>query len=406
MAAKSARKGTGRKAKRGTLRNPARGVVDLRYATPPRPNARKPFYATWYDAVNKRKGGSQPFATLPEAVQWIDAMEKDNMAAYYRGEPTGARSGRSFGEVAEAWTNAVTGSRSTINTYKSNARQLIAHFGYDTPIGSIDAHDVKVMLNKVLAVSPRSGGTAKARLNAMNQIMDSALDRKLRSDNPCRGIARPRQHEREPHIVTAEEMNAILKHLPGHLHLPTLLSYHGGLRIGEVCGLRTRDLDLVNGMVKIVRIRNQDGTEQEHAKGGKVGDWADLPDAALPILRRCLEAHPPMADGNLFSFKGRNRAIRPLSQIHLRTEFKRAVAAAGLPVKEVRFHDLRHTCATNYARLNAPAYVIQAQLRHSSLNTSQRYISKVQNEQRRSWSNIVGNAQNAPAPEDPPASAA
>lgn len=405
MASKSARKGTGRKANRGTLRNPARGVVDLRYGTPARPNARKPFYATWYDAVNKRKGGSKSFAALPEAVQWIDAMEADNMAAYYRGEPTGSQSGRAFGEVAEAWTRSLTGHRSTINTYKSNARQLIAYFGYDTPVGSINAYDVRVMLNQVQAVSDRSAGTAKARLNAMNQIMNSALDRKLRTDNPCRGIDAPRQLERDPHIVTADELAAILRHLPGNLHLPVLLSYHGGLRIGEVCGLRARELDLVSGMVKIVRVRNQDGTEQQHAKGGKVGDWADLPDTALPILRRCLESNPPMADGNLFSYTGRNGAIKPLSQVHLRKEFKKACAAAGLP-KELRFHDLRHTCATNYARANAPAYVIQAQLRHSSLNTSQRYISKVQNEQRRSWSNIVGNAQNAPEDQDPPASAA
>lgn len=404
----SARKGratTTRKANRGTRRNPARGVLDLRYGTPPRPNAAKPYSATWYDAINKRKGGSRTFADLPDAVQWIDNMERDNLAAYHRGEPTLSKS-RAFGDVATEWTKTLTLARNTIKGYKGQVRELIKHFGHDTPVGSIEKHDVKAMLHQVQKVQNLGNGTAKARLNVLNQVMDSALDRRLRADNPCRGVLRPHERQREAYIFTAAELAAVLEHLPSYLALPVLLSYHGGLRIGEVCGLRARQLDLVGGQVKIVRVRHNDNTEQEHAKGGKVGEWADLPDAVLPELRRHAQEHPPLAEGNLFYYVARNGAVTPLSQTHLRNEFKKACKAAGLPVNEIRFHDLRHTCATNYARANAPAYVIQAQLRHARLDTSQRYISKVQDEQRRNWANIVGGAPASPDETGQPPAAA
>lgn len=403
--ARKGRSSTTRKANRGTLRNPARGVVDLRHGNSPRPNARNPFYATWYDAVNKRKGGSKAFATLPEATQWRDAMEADNLAAYHRGEPTRSKS-RAFGDVATEWTKTLTLTRNTIKGYRGQVRELIKHFGHDTPVGSIEKHDVKAMLHQVQKVQNLGNGTAKARLNVLNQVMDSALDRKLRADNPCRGVLRPKERQREAYIFTAAEVAAVLEHLPSYLALPVLLSYHGGLRIGEVCGLRARQLDLVGGQVKIVRVRHNDNTEQEHAKGGKVGEWADLPDVVLPELRRHAQEHPPLADGNLFYYVGRDGAVKPLSQDHLRRAFMKACAKAKLPVEEIRFHDLRHTCATNYARANAPAYVIQAQLRHARLDTSQRYISKVQDEQRRNWANIVGGSQAAPDDSDQPPAAA
>lgn len=407
QAARKGRASTTRKANRGTRRNPARGVVDLRYGTPPRPNAKRPYYATWYDAVNKRKGGSKAFSMLPEAVQWIDNMERDNLAAYHRGEPTGTKS-RAFGDVATAWAETLTLSRSTIIGYKVNVRGLIAYFGHETPIGSIEKHDVQAMLHDSMKVRGHTNGTAKARLNVLNQIMDYAVDHKpkLRPDNPCRGVLRPRERQREAYIITAAELAAILDHLPAYLHLPVLLSYHGGLRIGEVCALRTRQLDLAGGTVKIVRVRHNDGREQEHAKGGKVGEWADLPDVVLPELRKHARKYPPLADGTLFYFTARNGAVKPLSQSHLRREFIKACKAAGLPVGEIRFHDLRHTCATNYARSNAPAYVIQAQLRHARLDTSQRYISKVQDEQRRNWANIVGGGQATPDDSGQPPAAA
>lgn len=389
---------------RPTKANPAPKVIDLREKG--RPAAKKPFYAYWYDAVNKCKGGHQTFATLPEATKWIQDEERDNLARYGRGEPSRAKT-RALADVAWAWHSTLTLAHNTINGYRSSVHALVQHFGEETPVAAIDADGVRGFLHDSLKVHKLSRGTVKARLNVLNQIMEYAHERQVCTKNPCKAVVWPKDHQREAYIFTEAEIRAVLRELPGHLRLPVLLCYYSGLRIGEVCGLRKRELDLVRGTVKVVRVRHADGTEQEHAKGGKVGDYADLPDSVLPELRGYLAQYPPLEDGSLFSRKNSATATQKLTQDHLRYEFKKACKAARLPVEEIRFHDLRHTCATNYARHDAPAYVIQAQLRHGRLDTSQRYISKVQDEQRRSWANRVMPTAPGDTPEaDPPAAAA
>lgn len=404
MATTRKRGGKDTRATRGTKRNPARGVVDLREKG--RPGARNPFYATWYDAVNKRKGGSKAFPTLPEAVQWVETMERDNLAAYYRGEDVRARS-RSFRDVALAWTGTLTMSYNTVNGYTHHAKQLIDYFGADTPVGGIAKHDVQAMLHHYLKVKGRAEGTIKVRINVLNQIMEYAIDRKFRPDNPCRGVKRPKDRARDAYIYSPAEVAAILRNLPEHMRAPVLLSYYGGLRIGEVLGLRRRSLDLEAGRVKIGRVRHSDRAEQDFTKGGKKAEWADLPEAVIPMLRRLIEKYPPMEDGTLFSHRSSHGELLFMSQETMRHHFRKACRAAGIENDQPRFHDLRHSCATNYARAEAPAYVIQALLRHARLDTSQRYIDRVSDEQRRNWANRVGGADaNAPVWDPADASAA
>lgn len=397
------KRGTKARANRGTKRNPARGVVDLREKG--RPGARNPYYATWYDAVNKRKGGSKSFSTLPEAVQWVEDQERDNLAAYHRGEPVRAKS-RAFGDLASDWARTLTKAHNTVEGYRRHAGQLAKYFGYDRPVAAIEKHDVQAMLHDALIVQGLAEGTVKVRINVLNQIMDAAVDRKLRTDNPCRGVDRPKDRERDAHIFTAGEVAAILSHLPERFHAPVLICYYGGLRIGEVLGLSARTLDLDHGRVKIGRVVHSDRTEQDFTKSGKSAEWADLPEAVLPMLRYLIAKYPPLPNGSLFSHRDSHGIVRAVSQATMRHHFKKACAAAGLPVEEIRFHDLRHSCATQYARANAPAYVIQSLLRHARLDTSQRYIEKVSDEQRRDWANRVGGAESNAVVWSPPESEA
>jgi integrase len=56
---------------------------------------------------------------------------------------------------------------------------------------------------------------------------------------------------------------------------------------------------------------------------------------------------------------------------------------AGLNEPAVKFHDLRHACATNLARAGHSAMVIKAVLRHAGLSTSRIYIDAVSDDEMR-----------------------
>jgi integrase len=61
----------------------------------------------------------------------------------------------------------------------------------------------------------------------------------------------------------------------------------------------------------------------------------------------------------------------PLDGSKLRKRFKAALARAG--VREVRFHDLRHTFGTRMAAQGVPARTLQEWMGHASLVTTEIY---------------------------------
>ena len=69
----------------------------------------------------------------------------------------------------------------------------------------------------------------------------------------------------------------------------------------------------------------------------------------------------------------------PLDRSKLRKRFKAAVKAAR--VRDVRFHDLRHTFATRMAAAGVPMRTLQAWLGHRDFATTLRYADYMPSEQ-------------------------
>lgn len=364
-------------------------ITDLREQG--RPNAKKPYRAYWWNRFSQppRKGGHATFETLPEAEKWIQDCERDNAAFYQRGHESKVRS-RSFGQVADKWASMLRLSYATCAGYRSNVRELQRYFGADTSVSSIDKEDVLGFLHDVQNVRGLTEGTAKVRFNVLNQILDAAMDQGLRADNPCRVIARPRERKHMPYVLTRDQFNAAVWQLPHRYRMPVLLAYHSGLRLGEICALRTRDVDLENGQIQVAGTRLQSGKTQDHPKGGDPSEQATIPDVLIPELELYMKEYPPTPAGELFTSGRYGGSVSPVATSTIRKEFKKACRKANLPADEIRFHDLRHTCATNYAKMDAQAYVIQRLLRHGRLETSQRYIDNaIGDEKAREWANRV-----------------
>ncbi|HHY53168.1 MAG TPA: tyrosine-type recombinase/integrase [Clostridiales bacterium] len=53
--------------------------------------------------------------------------------------------------------------------------------------------------------------------------------------------------------------------------------------------------------------------------------------------------------------------------------FKKVLKDAGLP--DIRFHDLRHSCATILLEMDVPIKVISNMLGHSSMSTTVTFIA-------------------------------
>jgi integrase len=73
----------------------------------------------------------------------------------------------------------------------------------------------------------------------------------------------------------------------------------------------------------------------------------------------------------------------------LKTGFRRAREAAGMP--EVRFHDLRHSCASLLVNMGVPLEVIRDILGHTTVKTTERY-AHLQTEKARTALEELGSA--------------
>ena len=137
------------------------------------------------------------------------------------------------------------------------------------------------------------------------------------------------------------------------------LLYGCGLRIGELCNLRFRNIDFAT---KMITLRGKGNKERMVP----MGDYAA---GALTQYRSWRERQSKLG-GEDFIFLGSRG--KPLSVRYARKLVGKYALLAGLG-RRVSPHTLRHTFATHLLREGADLRGIQELLGHQSLSTTQKY---------------------------------
>ncbi|MCW5936778.1 MAG: site-specific integrase [Fimbriimonadaceae bacterium] len=139
------------------------------------------------------------------------------------------------------------------------------------------------------------------------------------------------------------------------------------LRRDEVCGLKIPNVELLEDRAVVsVRFNRQPHGEEERLKGKKRGQARVLV-VPRPWGERLL-AFAPEGAVYLFCHKG-----KPVHPEWVSEQMPELCKEAGVP--RVRFHDLRHSAATNLRAAGVPETFIQrAVLGHSSIKTTMLYL--------------------------------
>ena len=164
-----------------------------------------------------------------------------------------------------------------------------------------------------------------------------------------------------------------------HLALDT------GARRAELCGLLWQDIDLVKGHVSIVRQLIKPGAPPQLGppKNGKPRTIRLTPQT-VDLLRhhKAQQAQVKLANGGTYQDFGLVFAKdwwgmrthgqtlgHPLQSNSIgQGEFKRLLAQAEL--KRIKFHGLRHTCATLLLQAGVPVHVVQERLGHKRVEVT------------------------------------
>ena len=189
--------------------------------------------------------------------------------------------------------------------------------------------------------------------------------------NPCRiDITKPKRAV-ETTPATISDVRAIHDAMPDRYADAVYIAvFCNGPRIGEVCALRRRDIDLKTLTLRI-RISRKTMGANKTGKPKTVNSVRDedIPTQFAPALAKLLEHVPDDPDAWIFpALRDPDEPIHPNT---LRRMYAKARETAGRP--DLRFHDLRHTALTLLAQEGATIKELMAAAGHSDPETAIRY---------------------------------
>jgi len=152
-----------------------------------------------------------------------------------------------------------------------------------------------------------------------------------------------------------------------------VLAIHTGLRQGELLGLKWEDVDLENGLIRVRRTltRYKGRVLLSEPKTKRSRRTVRLTETAVDALREHLARQMTQMEalGDLYRDQGLVFATQKGTLVNPSNLRKRSFAPllekAGLP--SIRFHDLRHTCATLLLASNVNPKIVSEMLGHASI---------------------------------------
>lgn len=206
----------------------------------------------------------------------------------------------------------------------------------------------------------------------LREALQQAVKWQLLARNPADAVEPPTVQQKEMRALTEDETAWLLEAAGGtRLYAPILLTVTTGLRRGELLAVRWRDIDMENGTLAIRRSleETREGIKFKEPKTAKGRRLISIPPLAVEILRQHL--HEQTAEkqklGDLFHdsdlvFCAPNGEIwKPETFTALYFKFTRRIGI------KLRFHDLRHTHATQLLKAGVSAKIVSERLGHSTV---------------------------------------
>ena len=271
----------------------------------------------------------------------------------------------------------------TFGSYESMVKQTIEPYFRNKPITLKDLearHIQQFYSEKLRTVKPNSVIHYHA---VIHQALKYAMKTDLVTQNVAMKVDRPKKNDFQPVFLDAAELQHLFEVVKGtKLELPVLVAAFYGLRRGEVCELKWDAIDFERGTITIrhtVTSLQVDGKTKMYAQDSAktkssmrtlplVGSFAEyfkeVKTAQEVNKKVCGNCYNYEYDGYVFVDE-LGDLMRPE---YLTSYFPQYIQKHGC--KRMRFHDLRHSCASLLLANGVPLKQIQEWLGHSDFSTT------------------------------------
>ncbi len=215
-----------------------------------------------------------------------------------------------------------------VEKYKADRQREISRFGREISKSSI---------NRELA--------------CLKTMFNKAIDWDLVSVNPVRKVKLFPEKPNKLRVVSDQEFQKVYNNASDSLRPILLLALNTGMRRGEIFNLKWQDVNLKEGYILVRESKNNDSR-------------------IIPINKILMDTLKSVKNNDsgeyVFSHNSGNDPVKTF-----KTAFNSAIRRSG--VEKFRFHDLRHTFASNLVMAGVDIVTVQELMGHKSINMTKRY---------------------------------
>ncbi len=234
---------------------------------------------------------------------------------------------------------------------KVYVRQLVERFGH-LRLRDLNTKIIEQWQTELL--KSRKPATVNRKLACLKHMVNKGVQWEMVSEytlKKVRNVKLLEERNRRLRFLTVEECQALIDCCAGHLKPLVKIALHTGMRRGEILNLKWEQVDLKHGFILLDVTKNGERRE-------------------IPIDETLKEVFNSMARGfeSVYVFTDPNTGD-PYKTI--KRSFSTALKKAE--IRDFKFHDLRHTFASQLVMNGVDITSVKELLGHKTLNMTMRY---------------------------------
>jgi integrase len=246
--------------------------------------------------------------------------------------------------------NAVIGS--FMKKEKDGTQREIWYVEYDCPrqgrVKRIVANkkEAELYLEKIGA--PVKPATVNRELSLLKHMFTKAIEWSKVKENPAKKVKLLKGEVKRVRFLMPDEIRDLLSNCADHLKPIVTVALHTGMRKGELLGLKWEQVNFDQGIITLTDTKNN--------------ERRDLP--MNETVKAMLQATERKGDYVFCNGEGETFA-------NVRRSFETAVRKSK--IEDFRFHDLRHTFASNLVMEGVDIMTVKELMGHKDLTMTLRY---------------------------------
>lgn len=301
-----------------------------------------------------------------------------------------------FGEYLDFWLKNSCKDKLSINTYEEYELKVNKHI--KPYLGNTKLDKLKPLQIQNFYTLKMEKGLSERTIISFHKIIHRALEQAVKwqiiSINVSNGVDKPKAKKRKNQVLNEKEVKELLEKAKNtRLYIPIVLGTYTGMRRGEILGLTWDNIDLIKGSIVVEKTLSS-------TKKGLVftATKTETSNRRIAISKNVIEALKRnrinqqknkmrlgnlYKDNNLVCCKENGEFLNPKN---FSRDFHNLVVNSK--IKNIRFHDLRHTHASLLVKLGVHPKEISTRLGHSDISITMNLYSHIYEETDQETANV------------------